>query len=96
MEITAKEAAIVAIIVETILYGKPFRANSRVERYDDASFRSGLLIFLFGVTVWALTHQRTSTKISRLMLGAACLLFLLGTMVRTEHLYHKSYHGSFL
>ncbi|KAF8837979.1 hypothetical protein BDN67DRAFT_972184 [Paxillus ammoniavirescens] len=70
MEITVKEAVIVAIIVESILYG--------------------LLTFLFGVTVWALTYQRTSAKIPRLMLGAACLLFVLGTMhivVDANHLW---------
>ncbi|KAF8836806.1 hypothetical protein BDN67DRAFT_1014363 [Paxillus ammoniavirescens] len=60
MAITVKEAVIVAIIIESILYG--------------------LFTFLFGVTVWALTYQRTSAEIARLVLGAACLLFVLGTM----------------
>ncbi|KIK79442.1 hypothetical protein PAXRUDRAFT_834099 [Paxillus rubicundulus Ve08.2h10] len=52
----------------------------------------GLLIFLFGVTVRALIYQRTSAEISisRLMLGTACLLFILGTMrlaVDSNHLW---------
>ncbi|KAF8837984.1 hypothetical protein BDN67DRAFT_908214 [Paxillus ammoniavirescens] len=70
MSITVKEAAIVAIIIESILYG--------------------LLTFVFGVTVWALTYQRTSAEIARTMLGAACLLFILGTMhivVDANHLW---------
>jgi hypothetical protein len=47
MAITVKEAVIVAIIVESILYGKPFRGDSRVERYNDAcSIRT------VGVLVW--------------------------------------------
>jgi hypothetical protein len=29
MEITVKEAVIVAIIIESILYGEPFRATAR-------------------------------------------------------------------
>jgi hypothetical protein len=37
MAITVKEAVIVAMIVESILYGTPFRADSRVERSDDTS-----------------------------------------------------------
>jgi hypothetical protein len=94
MAITVKEAAIVAIIIESILYGKSFRGDSGVERYDDTSFRSGVLTFVFGVTVWALTYQRASAEIARTMLGAACLLFILGTMVRPEHLCRKSQYGS--
>jgi hypothetical protein len=94
MMITVKEAVIVSIIVESVLYGKSFRADSRVERSDNTSFRSGVLTFLFGVAVWALTYQRTSAEIVRLVLGAAFLLFVLGTMVRTEHLYREFQHGS--
>ncbi|KIJ09556.1 hypothetical protein PAXINDRAFT_17343 [Paxillus involutus ATCC 200175] len=60
MMITVKEAVIVSIIVESVLYG--------------------VLTFLFGVAVWALTYQRTSAEIVRLVLGAAFLLFVLGTM----------------
>ncbi|KAF8837554.1 hypothetical protein BDN67DRAFT_972826 [Paxillus ammoniavirescens] len=70
MGFTLNEAMLVAIIVESILYG--------------------LLIFLFGVTLWALTYQRKSAEISCLMLGAACLLFILGTMrlvVDANHLW---------
>ncbi|OJA20168.1 hypothetical protein AZE42_08164 [Rhizopogon vesiculosus] len=40
----------------------------------------GVSIFLFGITLWSLTYQRKSTEVSRSMLVAACLLFLLGTM----------------
>ncbi|KIJ60579.1 hypothetical protein HYDPIDRAFT_32206 [Hydnomerulius pinastri MD-312] len=70
MGITVKQAVLVSIIIESILYG--------------------LLMFLFGVAVWALTYQRTSAEIARLMLGAACLLFILGTMhivVDANHLW---------
>ncbi|OJA12826.1 hypothetical protein AZE42_04237 [Rhizopogon vesiculosus] len=58
--ITVKAAVILAIIVESILYG--------------------ISTFLFGITVWSLTYQRNPSEVSRLMLVAACLLFILGTM----------------
>ncbi|KAH7883382.1 hypothetical protein F5I97DRAFT_235937 [Phlebopus sp. FC_14] len=70
MAITVKQAVLVSIIIESILYG--------------------LLTFLFGVTIWVLTYQRTYAEISRVMLGAACLLFVLGTMhivVDANHLW---------
>ncbi|KAF8837981.1 hypothetical protein BDN67DRAFT_972187 [Paxillus ammoniavirescens] len=70
MAITVKEAVIVAMIIESVLYG--------------------LLMFVFGVTVWALTYQRTPVEIPRLMLGVTCLLFILGTMhivVGTNHFW---------
>lgn len=60
MGISVTEAAIVAIIIESILYG--------------------ISTFLFGITLWSLTYQRKSAEVSRIMLAAACLLFLLGTM----------------
>ncbi|OAX40249.1 hypothetical protein K503DRAFT_798973 [Rhizopogon vinicolor AM-OR11-026] len=59
-DISIKAAIILAIIIESILYG--------------------ISTFLFGITLWSLTYQRNSAEVARLMIVAACLLFLLGTM----------------
>jgi len=45
------------------------------------SYWQGISTFLFGITLWSLTYQRNSVEVARLMIVAACLLFLLGTMV---------------
>ncbi|OJA12827.1 hypothetical protein AZE42_04236 [Rhizopogon vesiculosus] len=59
-DISIEAAIILAIIIESILYG--------------------ISTFLFGITLWSLTYQRNSAEVSRLMIAATCLLFLLGTM----------------
>lgn len=46
-----------------------------------SSFWPGVSTFLFGITLWALTYQRNWAEVARLMVAAACLLFLMGTMV---------------
>ncbi|KIJ09555.1 hypothetical protein PAXINDRAFT_17342 [Paxillus involutus ATCC 200175] len=90
MAITVKEAVIVAIIVESILYGKPFRGDSRVERYNDAcSIRTvGVLVWGYSMGIDISAHI---CEIPRLMLCGACLLFILGTMhivVDASHFWH--------
>lgn len=79
--ISVKESALVAIIIESFLYGRyahcsPFAPLKIL-------CRQGISTFLFGITVWSLIYQRNSAQVAYSMLIAACLLFFLSTMVRS-------------
>lgn len=48
----------------------------------------GFSLFLFGVTMWALTYQASLIKVNRPMMIAALLLFVLGTMHMVVDINH--------
>jgi len=81
MEISVKEATLVAIIIESILYGWYLHRARFLHHWS--SFSQGISSFLFAVTLWSLTYQRNPAEVARSMLVAACLLFILSTMVRS-------------
>ena len=80
MGISVTAATLLSIIVEGILYGQYLQSALPVDRQWCLLY-TGFSTFLFAITLWALTYQRKAAEVAHPMFAAACLLFIMSTMV---------------